>query len=539
MRRHTLSRDGSPNALFLPANACFHPPRNPVQASWITETTSILRGAAAMTLKLNLEEVFVTEGVPAFTFVRPPNYNRILVDVRSPGKPVILEGQSGTGKTTCIRQIISDLADTLETEYLSARQPVDVSRIEAIARERIAGRFVIDDFHRLSADLQTTLADIAKVAAEASEPEGLTKLIIVGINQVGTALIQLVPDIAKRTGIHRIQPGGQAEIESLIQTGCQKLRIEIAESNIIFTEAKGDYWLTQQLCQSICLSSDVLETQDVQRTITFDIARVRSDVVEELQSAHYPAVKEFCRGKRFRPSNQPYFKVLRAIGVSGQASVDLNELANADIALRGSINNIKEDRLSTLLDSKPLVAKSFHYNKETKNFSIDDPALFYFIQHLDWEKLRTDCGFRNEEIVYEYDVAISFAGENRNLAKHIANQLQDLDVPVFFDEMFESNFLGHAWTKVFKEIFAEKSRVVLCLLDKFHADKIWPTFEREHFAPRVADQCVIPVYLDDTKFVGIPSDVIGVHFKYDRDAETGWQAEADRQIVERLLDRLT
>ena len=28
-------------------------------------------------LSLKLEEVFVTEGVPAFTFVKPPNYNRI------------------------------------------------------------------------------------------------------------------------------------------------------------------------------------------------------------------------------------------------------------------------------------------------------------------------------------------------------------------------------------------------------------------------------------------------------------------------------
>ena len=69
-----------------------------------------------MALELNVEEVFVTEGVPAFTFVRPPNYNRILVDVRSAGKPVILEGQSGTGKTTTIRQIIFDLADSVATE---------------------------------------------------------------------------------------------------------------------------------------------------------------------------------------------------------------------------------------------------------------------------------------------------------------------------------------------------------------------------------------------------------------------------------------
>ena len=52
-----------------------------------------------------LEDVFVTEGVPTKTFVRPPNYNEILVDVRRPGKPVVIEGQSGTGKTTAVKKI--------------------------------------------------------------------------------------------------------------------------------------------------------------------------------------------------------------------------------------------------------------------------------------------------------------------------------------------------------------------------------------------------------------------------------------------------
>ena len=108
-----------------------------------------------MTLaKLLLEEVFVTEGVPEFTFVHPPNYNEILLDIRRDGKPVILEGQSGTGKTTCVRRILTDLEDGKPTEYLTARDAVDISRIEAIAREQTAGRFVIDDFHRLAKSLQ-------------------------------------------------------------------------------------------------------------------------------------------------------------------------------------------------------------------------------------------------------------------------------------------------------------------------------------------------------------------------------------------------
>jgi hypothetical protein len=103
-----------------------------------------------------------------------------------------------------------------------------------------------------------------------------------------------------------------------------------------------------------------------------------------------------------------------------------------------------------LIESKPAVARSFYYNKDTKSFSVDDPALFYFMQHLDWDQLRQDCGFRETSEVYEYDIALSFAGENRDLVRHVANQLTALDVPVFYDENFEINFLGHALAKDFR-----------------------------------------------------------------------------------------
>lgn len=487
---------------------------------------------------INLEEVFVTAGVPDFTFVKPPNYNRILIDVRSSGKPVILEGQSGTGKTTCIKQIISDLNEQILTVYLAAREPVDVSRIEEIARERPVGRFVIDDFHRLSSNLQESLADLAKISAESNDPSTCTKLIIVGINNVGSNLIQLVPDIAKRVGIHTIAPGGRKEIRDLVERGAEKLNIVIEDIDLIFDEVRGDYWLTQQFCQSLCIKAGVTATCDKKINVRFDVPEVRSDVVDQLRAAHYPAVKEFCRGKRFRPSNQPYFKVLRAIAQSGSSNVDLTELANSNEEVRGSINNIKDWRLSILLESKPLAARNFYYNKETKNFSIEDPALFYFLRHLDWDALRRDCGFREAVENYEYDVALSFAGENRELAKHIANRLQELDVPVFYDEAFEANFLGKAWTKKFKDIFADESRYIVVLLDKNHAEKIWPTFEREHFSPRVADEHVLPIYLDDTKFVGIPADIIGVRFQFDP-KDPDWRDRADKEIVEKLIDKLT
>ena len=87
-------------------------------------------------------------------------------------------------------------------------------------------------------------------------------------------------------------------------------------------------------------------------------------------------------------------------------------------------------------------------------------------------------------------------------------------MPVFYDENFEANFLGHAWTKIFKQVFGENSRYVVCFLDKHYESKIWPIFEGENFLERVADGNVIPIYLDKTKIAGIAHDTIGIKFSF-------------------------
>jgi hypothetical protein len=488
-------------------------------------------------VKLKLEEVFRTEGLPEFTFVPPPNYNEILLDVRQSHKPVILEGQSGTGKTSCVRHILDDLDPAKKPEYLTARDPFHVRTIEKVVTTPSPGSYVIDDFHRLTADLQEQIADVAKLSADLQRSD-LPKLIIIGINQVGTQLIQLVPDIAKRTGIHRISPGRRQDIEKLIKSGCERLHIKIKGAEEIYNETRGDYWLTQQICQSICTSANVMETQEQQTEVTFSLADLRPRVVDKLRSNYYPAVKEFCRGKRFRPTNEPYFKLLHAVGQQNSSIVDLNEMANALPDVRGSINNIKEHRLQVLLGSKPAVAERFYYNTETKSFAIEDPALFYFIKHLDWDQLRQDCGFRQIAVDYHWDVALSFAGENRELAEYLDEKLTVLDVAVFYDANFEANYLGTTWSAQFKEIFGDKSRYVVCILDKHHSDKIWPTFEREIFMPRVVSGTVIPIFLDDTKFVGISHDLVGIKFKFDP-TDPNWQKRANDEIITKLIDKLS
>ena len=487
-------------------------------------------------MKLLLEEVFVTEGIPQYTFVKPPNYNEILLDIRRKGKPVIIEGQSGTGKTTTAKRIINQLSSDIEINYLTARQATDVEDIIGIAKNRPSGFYIIDDFHRLSSELQESLANIAKTAAE-TQDEALPKLVIIGINQVGASLISMVHDIAKRCGIHRIEPGNEKTITELINVGAEKLNVQIEAPNRIYDESKGDYWLTQTLCQTICTKNDVLDYQDEVKILDFDLDEIRKAMVTKLAHSYKEPVKEFSRGKRFRPGNDPYFKLLKLISSQPGSIVDLNEMANAYQDMKASINGIKERRLNVLIDSKPICSRYFYYNQDNKNFAIEDPALFYYMRHVDWEEIRKECGFRDDVEVKEFEIAISFAGENRKLAKYLAEQFETIDVPAFYDENYESNYLGKTWSKEFERIFVSDSRYVVCLLDKNHREKIWPTFERNCFKKRVPDGEVIPIYLDDTKFVGIPDDVIGIKYDWD-EAKIDWQEEAQENIVYKIWEKL-
>ncbi|OYU18505.1 MAG: hypothetical protein CFE34_10265 [Rhodobacteraceae bacterium PARR1] len=484
-----------------------------------------------------LEEVYVTEGVPEFTFVKPPNFTALLVDLRRKGKPVVVEGQSGTGKTTTVKKALAEIFPANTPTLLTPREPAHLPIIAAIDENSGEKTFVVDDFHRLDRETKERLADLAKVIAERDNREGLPKLVIIGINNVGSDLIQLVPDIAKRMGIHRISPGTPEVIHEMITLGSRLLNIEIGSPETVIEDCRGDYWLTQQICRTICISSGVDQTQVDTRRIDWDPAVIKALVVENLQHNFDPAVREFCRGRRFRPTNDPYYKLLRAVSEQERSNVDLNELANARQDIKGSINNVKDHRLRVLLDHKEACARLFYYDAVTKNFAIEDPALFYYLRNLNWEDLRQRCGFRDEPQDFEWDIAVSFAGENRALAGFIEQQLRELDISVFYDRNYEDNYLGGLWSQQFLDIFAHKSRLVVAILDRHHKEKVWPTFERDCFAARVQQGEVIPIILDDTVFPGVPKDLVSIHFKFAGDVAAQKESIID-DVVLRIAGKL-
>lgn len=391
--------------------------------------------AANHVVPMRVEEIYTTEGAPKRTFINPPNYTEILVDIRSPTKPVIVEGQSGTGKTTTVKKILEREATLARASYFTARVPEDLIAIEQLALNPRNGIFLIDDFHRLSADIQTRLADIAKISAEEGPDRGLPKLVLIGINQVGSGLLQLMPDLTKRFGIHKIVPASPEGTLDLVKSGEAALNIHFTNPELVYSEAQGDYWLTQLICQMACIVHGITDAvQGFRQDITIQPKEIRKRVIPRLHSSYATVVKEFCRGRRFRPSNDPYFKFLRAVAENGISSVELNTLANIRQDIRSSILSIRDNRLRVLLEAKPNVAKNFYFNQVTSVFSVEDPALFYFLSHIDWDQFRVECGFRaGQSKEFDYDLALSFAGEHRELARYLADTFSELDVTVFFD----------------------------------------------------------------------------------------------------------
>jgi hypothetical protein len=112
--------------------------------------------------------------------------------------------------------------------------------------------------------------------------------------------------------------------------------------------------------------------------------------------------------------------------------------------------------------------------------------------------------------VREYDVALSFAGEDREYVDRVAGLLREAEVKVFYDGFEEVNLWGKNLADYFAEIYAKRSKFVVIFVSQHYAAKAWPNHERKHAQARAIQQqedIVLPARFDDTELPGLPSSV--------------------------------
>jgi hypothetical protein len=110
----------------------------------------------------------------------------------------------------------------------------------------------------------------------------------------------------------------------------------------------------------------------------------------------------------------------------------------------------------------------------------------------------------------EYDVALSFAGEDRAYVEEVAKGLKDAEVSVFYDAFEQVNLWGSDLAAHLGEIYGKRSRFVVLFLSQFYAAKAWPNHERQFaIAQQLATgkQHILPVRFDDTAIPGVPPTI--------------------------------
>jgi len=112
----------------------------------------------------------------------------------------------------------------------------------------------------------------------------------------------------------------------------------------------------------------------------------------------------------------------------------------------------------------------------------------------------------------DYDVALSFAGKQRNYVREVAKVLaEEYGLKVFFDEFEEDKLWGKNLYDYLYEIYSQKSKYVIIFVSKEYKEKIWTNHERQAAQERALqlknNEYILPVKFDDTNIPGLYSTI--------------------------------
>lgn len=117
---------------------------------------------------------------------------------------------------------------------------------------------------------------------------------------------------------------------------------------------------------------------------------------------------------------------------------------------------------------------------------------------------------REEADVYEYDVCLSFAGEERSYVEMVASDLRQRGVKVFYDNDETVNLWGKDLAQHFDFVYRKASRYCVMFVSEAYARKPWARHERRSaFARAIEEESeyILPARFDGTDLDGLPPTI--------------------------------
>lgn len=106
----------------------------------------------------------------------------------------------------------------------------------------------------------------------------------------------------------------------------------------------------------------------------------------------------------------------------------------------------------------------------------------------------------------EFEIALSFAGEDRAYVDQVANLLRDSGVKVFYDIFEESTLWGKNLYDYLSDVYQNKALYTIMFISESYAQKLWTNHERQAMQARAFQEhqeYILPVRFDETSIPGV------------------------------------
>lgn len=478
----------------------------------------------------NISDVFNESEIPVLTFVEPREFSDIVGSILTTGKHITLSGPSGCGKTTLARKALAESGrGPGDTHWISGRDYASHETLESIfskefscsdSTEEItdyleaAGIVILDDFHHLKEVVRQNLGYCLKRWHEIG-----IRFFVIGIASSSKKMLDVDSELGIRNDVYEMKKQDDDFCTNVVTLGEKHLNIEFSgkSKKQFVAAANGIPSAIQVICRVACIRNKILKTAPKHVAISCSMEEIKDGVIRIYRGKYHNKLVGLCKGKQqARSVHNTYFDIIKNIALIGKGEIQLQEIQQR---LLNSIDDVKERAKKTTsfhncLKYLPEVIEerglddAIYLNKDSESISIEDPSFGLYLTLIDMEEVGKAIRLRRTG--YAWDVAVSFAGEDRPVVEELKDILNDAGYTVFYDFDVQHQLWGADIRLKLADVYANDAQYMLVFLSKYYPEKDWTNFEFEigkEAKGKRTDIYLLPVRMDDVNVVGLSKNV--------------------------------
>ena len=218
------------------------------------------------------------------------------------------------------------------------------------------------------------------------------------------------------------------------------------------------------------------------------------------------------RGRRISSIVDRFCKQADQDGFPVEISLEGRVLRILRSALPYCLNNLRTRRMEMSLEYAPEEAFE-SINRRTETIE----ALLNLWNFVSFEQLMypigpnsTEDGAEHKGTGRRHDVALSFAGEDRDYVERVAEGLKSAGIAVFYDRYERADLWGKHLIVHFYEVYGTTARFVVPFISADYVRKAWPRLEFRSLVERLISgdpESILPVRFDKTDVPGLPNSI--------------------------------